>query len=84
MNPNEFDAGANQTIVVYVSPDTGEEVDPMAIYGDIARDAAARAGAGQRIVSMAAVPTRHSQGYMSRAGSGYETKLAVAVVYAPA
>jgi hypothetical protein len=33
---------------------------------------------------MAAVPTRHSQGYMSRAGSGYETKLAVAVVYAPA
>ena len=33
---------------------------------------------------MAAVPTRHSQGFMARQGSGYETKLAVAVVYTTA
>jgi hypothetical protein len=83
MDPTEFQAGANQTIVVYLSPDTGSEVDPTAIYGDIAQDAAKRAAGGQRIVSMAAVPTRHSQGFMARQGSGYETKLAIAVVYAP-
>jgi hypothetical protein len=80
----EFAAGADQTIVVYISTDTGEEVDPLMLYGQIADDAAERAGAGQRIVSMAAVPTRHSQGFMARQGSGFETKLAVAVVYAKA
>ncbi len=80
----EFNAGANQTIIVYITADTGEEVDPLALYGDIAQDAARRAGDGQRIVSMAAVPTRHAQGFMARQGSGYETKLAVAVVYAKA
>ena len=84
MDPNEFDAGANQAIVVYVTADTGEEVDPNGLYGQIAADAAKRAASGQRIVSMAAVPTRHAQGYLSRQGSGYETKVAVAVVYAPA
>ena len=80
----EFSAGANQTIVVYVSADTGEEVDPLALYGEIAEDAERRSGAGQRIVSVAAVPVRHAQAYMSRQGSGYETKLAVAVVYTTA
>jgi hypothetical protein len=80
----EFIAGANQTIVVYVSADTGEEVDPLALYGQIAEDAERRAGSGQRIVSVAAVPTRHSQGFLARQGSGFETKLAVAVVYATA
>ena len=84
METNELDAGANQTIVVYVSPDTRSEVDPLAIYGDIAADAAIRAAAGQRIVSMAAVPVRHAQAMMSMQGSGYETKVAVAVVYSPA
>jgi hypothetical protein len=80
----DFPAGAGQTIVVYISADTGEEVDPLALYGEIAGDAAERAAAGQRIVSMAAVPTRHAQGFMARQGSGYETKLAVAVVYGKA
>lgn len=78
----EFNAGANQVIVVYMSTDTGNEVDPIALYGEIAQDAAQRAAAGQHIVSIAAVPTRHAQGFMAREGSGYETKLAVAVVYA--
>jgi hypothetical protein len=80
----EFNAGANQTIVVYVSPDTGEEVDPLALYGEIAEDAARRAEAGQRIVSVAAVPMRHAQGFVARQGSGFETKLAVAVIYVTA
>ena len=79
--PEVFDAGNGQSIVVYISPDTGAEIDPASLYGDIARDAAQRAAAGQRIVSMAAVPTRHAQGFLAREGSGYETKFAVAVVY---
>jgi hypothetical protein len=82
MTPTEFDAGNGQTIAVYVSPDTGDEVDPTAIYAQIAKDAAQRAAAGERIVSIAAVPTRHSAAFMGREGSGYETKVAVAVVYA--
>jgi hypothetical protein len=78
----EFNAGNGQSIVVYVSPDTGTEIDPTAIYGQIAADAAQRAAAGQRIVSVAAVPTRPSQARLAREGSGYETKFAVAVVCA--
>jgi hypothetical protein len=84
MEPNEFNAGPNQSIVVYVSPDTREEVDATALYGEIAQDAARRAEAGQRIVSMAAVPVRHAQGILAVQGSGFETKVAVAVVYAAA
>jgi hypothetical protein len=79
---NEFAAGAGQTIVVYVSDDTSNEVNPGALYGEIATDAAARLLKGQRIVSLAATPLRHAQAFMSRQGSGYETKISVAVVYA--
>ncbi len=81
MFPTEFIAGPNQTIVVYVSDDTGSEVDPTSLYAAIAGDAAQRSQKGERIVSMAAVPIRHSGAYLGRTGSGYETKLAVAVVY---
>jgi hypothetical protein len=84
MQPNEFAAGPAQDIVVYLSDDTGSEVDPFNLYREIAADAAIRAARGQRIVSVASVPLRHSQAYMGREGSGYETKVAVAVVYATA
>jgi hypothetical protein len=80
----EYSAGANQTIVVYVSADTGEEVDPLVLYRHIADDAATRAGSGQRIVSMSSLSLRHAQAFISREGSGYETKVAVTVVYAAA
>jgi hypothetical protein len=33
---------------------------------------------------MAAEPLRHAAAYLGREGSGYETKMAVAVVYASA
>ena len=82
METNDFPAGAGQTIVVYVSNDTSDEVDPASLYGEIAQDAAARSLKGQRIISLASTPLRHSQGFMSRQGSGYETKISVAVVYA--
>ena len=81
MQSNEFSAGAGQSIVVYVSDDTSDEVDPDTLYGEIAQDAAARLLKGQRLVSMAASPLRHAQSFMGREGSGYETKIAVAVVY---
>ncbi|MGH2463934.1 MAG: hypothetical protein ACRDGI_00585 [Candidatus Limnocylindrales bacterium] len=67
---------------MYVSADTSDEVDPAALYGEIASDAAARLLKGQHIVSLAATPLRHSQSFMGRQGSGYETKISVAVIYA--
>ena len=83
MFKNEYGVGLNQVFVIYVSDDTGSEVDPTALYGQIAGDAAQRAQMGLRLISMAAVPLRHSAAFLAREGSGYETKVAVAVVYAP-
>lgn len=77
-----FEAGPNQIIVVYSPADTGSEVDVGAAFSLVAQDAAEKAAAGWRIVSTAALPTRHSQAFMGREGSGYETKMAIAVVFA--
>jgi hypothetical protein len=84
MEPSEFDAGNDQSIVVYVSPDTGTEVDPASLFETIAADAKARAGRGQRIVTMTSPPLRHAAVAFGREGSGFETKLAIVVVYARA
>ena len=84
MTQTELSAGPNQKIVVYVSADTGVEIDPAAFYGAIAQDADARAASGWRIVSTAAVPVRHAGTFLGRDGSGYEMKVSVAVVYAAA
>jgi hypothetical protein len=84
MTQTELSAGPNQKIVVYVSADTGVEIDPAGLYGAIAQDAEARAASGWRIVSTAAVPVRHAGAFLGREGSGYETKVSVAVVYAMA
>ena len=78
---NEFRAGPDQRIVVYHVLDTGEELNPVAIFAEIAEDAARRAEQGQRIVSIAPLSTRHSGAYFSREGSGFETKASIAVVY---
>jgi hypothetical protein len=84
MTQTELSAGPNQKIVVYVSEDTGIEIDPAGLYGAIAKDAEERAASGWRIVSTAAVPVRHAGAFLGREGSGYETKVSVAVVYATA
>jgi hypothetical protein len=84
MTQTELSAGPNQKIVVYVSDDTGVEIDPAGLYGAIAQDAEARAASGWRIVSTAAVSVRHAGAFLGREGSGYETKVSVAVVYAAA
>ena len=81
MQKSEFPAGPTQTIVVYLSDDTANEIDPTALFGEIALDAQERAAKGWVIVSTAALPTRHAQAFMGREGSGYETKAAVAVTY---
>ena len=84
MDQVEFAAGPNQSIVVYSSGDSGNEVDPAGLYGAIAQDAERRAAEGWRIVSTAAVPVRHAGAFMGREGSGYETKASVAVIYGKA
>jgi hypothetical protein len=66
MTQTELSAGPNQKIVVYVSDDTGVEIDPAGLYGAIAQDAEARAASGWRIVSTAAVSVPgHSSGAMA-------------------
>jgi hypothetical protein len=79
---NVFPVGANQVIVVYEPDDTGAEVDPYAIYAEIAHDAEARAADNWRLVSLASTALRHAQAYLGRDGSGYETSVAIAAVYA--
>jgi hypothetical protein len=52
---NEFRAGPDQRIVVYHITDTGEELNPTAIFSEIAEDASKRAEQGQRIVAMSSL-----------------------------
>ncbi len=73
--------GPGRILVVYQSADTGAEVDPVDIFRDVAEDGARRATLGQQALSLAVMPLRHAQGFMGRAGSGFETKNAVAVLY---
>jgi hypothetical protein len=80
----EFDAGNGQLIVVYAPPDDGNEIEPMSLYGEIARDAADLATRrGLHMISMTSMPLRHAGLFMGRDGSGYETKAVVAVAYSP-
>ena len=82
MELQEFDAGANQVLVVYPVSDMGQELDPAGLFGQVAGDARARSAQGWHIVSIAVMPTRHSAVAFGREGSGYETKAGIAVVYA--
>jgi len=58
-----LEAGPNQVIVVYSPADTGVEIDVAAVYGEVAVDATDRSASGWRIVSTAALPTRHAQAF---------------------
>ena len=84
MERQEFAAGPGQSIVVYAPDDLGAELEPMPIYEAIAADAAVRAEFGHRIVSMHAMPLRHAAAWMGREGSGFQTRVAIVVVYAAA
>lgn len=76
-----FGAGPDHLIVVYTPPDLSTELDPVAIFAAVAADATARAADGLRILSMTSMPLRHAGVAFGSQGSGYETKVAVAVVY---
>ncbi|HET7029668.1 MAG TPA: hypothetical protein VFI34_04085 [Candidatus Limnocylindrales bacterium] len=76
----ELPAGPDQAIVVYEPLDSGQELDPRAIFGAVADDAGRRAAGGEWIVSMTVMPLRHAGAMFSEA-SGYQTKTAVAIVY---
>ena len=84
MEPSEivqFAAGPDQAIVLYRPTDVSSELDPHEIFSRIAADAAARAERGEWIVSMTAMPLRHAGALLGNDGSGYQTKVAIAVVY---
>ncbi|HUQ42791.1 MAG TPA: hypothetical protein VM451_00055 [Candidatus Limnocylindria bacterium] len=81
MERQEFAAGPGQAIVVYAPDDLGAELEPMPIYEAIAADAAVRAEFGHRIVSVHAMPLRHAAAWMGREGSGFQTRVAIVVVY---
>ena len=77
-----FDAGPGRTIAVHVSDDSGEELDPFAFFASIARAAVARSANGDRLLSLASLPLRHTGVYFGRQSSGYESKAVVAALYA--
>ena len=77
----EFEAGPDQTVAVYTPEDVANELDPLAIFAEIAADATERATSGMRIVSMTSMPLRHAGAMFGNDGSGYQTKVAIAVVY---
>lgn len=81
MAKQEFEAGPDHLIVLYLPADVGSEIDPIAIFGEIAADAAARASSGLRMLSMNTMPLRHGGAWAGAEGSGYQTSTSVAVLY---
>jgi hypothetical protein len=85
MRKVQFEAGKSQLIALFVSDDIGESVDPEAIYGAVAADAARAEPNGWRIVSMNSVSTRPAApgGNILSVDTGDQFTIAVgiAVVY---
>ena len=84
MRKVQFEAGKNQLIALFVSDDTGQTIDPAAVYGAVAEDAAVAEGLGWRIVSMDTVPVRQLGtvgNVFFQSGGQFTTQVAVAVVY---
>jgi hypothetical protein len=80
----EHAAGDGQQIVLYVSDDLGVGLEPDALVGEIAIDAAELAGRGLEIVSMATMPLRQmgtAGNIFFQSGGQYATKAAIVVVY---
>ena len=77
----ELPAGPDHVIVVYQPADVSTEIDPLSIFSAIAADAASRASSGLRMLSVTSLPLRHAGTTWGNDGSGYQTKVAVAVLY---
>jgi hypothetical protein len=78
---SEFPAGDDQVIVLYDIPDQSVEIVPAEFFPMIAADAARRARDGWRIVSTSSIPLRHGGVVFGQNGSGFQTKMSIAVVY---
>jgi hypothetical protein len=80
----EYAAGDGQLVVLYVSDDAGVALEPDALVGEVAADAAELAARGWRIVSMATMPLRQmgtAGNIFFQSGGQYATKSAIVVVY---
>ena len=77
----ELAAGPDHVIVLYQPADLSTEIDALSIFSAIAADAASRASSGLRMLSMTSMPLRHAGVAFGGGGSGYETKVAVAVLF---
>jgi hypothetical protein len=83
MYRSELEAGDGQLIVLYQPEDVGEEIGPLELYRFIAEDAARLSEErGMRLLSMTSTALRHSAVDFGREGSGYQTKVCIAVAYA--
>jgi hypothetical protein len=85
MEPTVIEAGPSQAIVLYVSPDTGSLVEPVALWNRIADHARGLSQEGWRIVSTAVMPMRQmgtAGNILFQSGGQYVTQEAVVVVYA--
>lgn len=78
---SELPVGDDQVIVVYEPPDLGVELDAAMLMTAVAADATRRARDGWRIVSLDTLNVRHSGIYLGQQGSGFETKVAIVVVF---
>ena len=77
----DFPIGPDQVIVVYDPMDTGNQVEPGEVMAGVAADAASRAADGWRIASLDSMNLRHSALFLGRDGSGYESQVAIIVLY---
>jgi hypothetical protein len=80
----EYDAGPDQVIVLFVTEDYGEPLDPGEIFQAVADEARNRSTAGWRIVSVSTMPVRQmgtAGNIFFQSGGQFASKAAVAVVF---
>ena len=85
MEKRDYPAGADQVITVFVTGDSGSQLDADEIFMAVAADAAERDQQGWRAVSMTAIPLRQTGtagNVLFQSGGQFATLAAVAVLYA--
>jgi hypothetical protein len=87
MNRIEYPAGTSQTIVAFVSDDSGGEVEAGELIATLAADMEQHERDGWRVLSTFGLPLRQmgtAGNILFQSGGQYVTQAAVAVVYARA
>ena len=80
----EADAGDGQLIVVYMSHDYGEVVEPQALVNELAQDSVERLARGWYPRSVASMPLRQmgtAGNILFQSGGQYVTQVALLVLY---